>query len=87
MRYFMLIALLLPDALVLDKENRYLGYSLNQLIRSWNETGVGQIMGEHVSLLNIESFGVADLGGLDIEPFKSIALNGLVEKPSAVDAP
>ena len=35
----------------------------------------------------IENYGVADLGGEASEPFKSLALKGLVEKPSPTDTP
>ena len=35
----------------------------------------------------VESNGIADLGDETTEPFKSVKLRGLVEKPSPVDAP
>jgi UTP--glucose-1-phosphate uridylyltransferase len=54
---------------------------------AWNETGVGQVMVERVGSGAIENYGVADLGGEASEPFKSVALKGLVEKPSPEDAP
>ena len=35
----------------------------------------------------IENYGVADLNGEASEPFRSVALKGLVEKPSPEEAP
>ncbi len=80
-------AVLLPDVLVLDQESRNENYSFTAMIDSWNETGVGQIMVEQVSLDTIENYGVADLGGEASELFKGVALRGLVEKPAPKNAP
>ena len=49
---------------------------------AWNETGIGQVMVERVDSRAIENYGVADLNGEASEPFKSVPLNGLVEKPA-----
>ena len=54
---------------------------------AWNETGIGQVMVERVSSDAIENYGVADLNGEASEPFKSMPLKGLVEKPAPKDAP
>ena len=80
-------AVLLPDVLVLESYKRMLNYSFIQLVKAWNDTGIGQIMVERVNSMDIDKFGIADLGELDSEPFKSIFLKGLVEKPSPKDAP
>jgi UTP--glucose-1-phosphate uridylyltransferase len=80
-------AVLLPDVLVLDKESRYENYSFAAMTAAWNETGIGQVMVERVGSDAIENYGVADLGGEASEPFKSLALKGLVEKPSPTDTP
>ena len=80
-------AVLLPDVLVLDKESRDKNYSFAAMTDAWNETGTGQIMVERVSSDTIENYGVADLGGEESEPFRSIPLKGLVEKPSLKNAP
>ena len=52
-----------------------------------NVTQIGQVMVERVDSEMIENYGVADLNGGEIEPFKSVSLKGLVEKPSYEDAP
>ena len=80
-------AVLLPDVLVLDKTSRGKNYSFAQLVGAWNDTGIGQVMVESVGLDRVENYGIADLGGESTEPFKSVKLKGLVEKPTPGDAP
>ena len=80
-------AVLLPDVLVLDLESRDRNYSFAAMMDAWDETGIGQVMVERVDSDAIENYGVADLNGEASEPFKSIRLKGLVEKPSLQDAP
>ena len=80
-------AVLLPDVLVLDQESRDKYYSFAAMTDAWNETGIGQVMVERVDSEAIENYGVADLNGEASEPFKSVALKGLVEKPPPKDAP
>jgi UTP--glucose-1-phosphate uridylyltransferase len=57
------------------------------MVAAWNHTGIGQIMVERVSSDAIENYGVAGLGTLASELFKSVPVKGLVEKPSSKDAP
>ena len=80
-------SVLLPDVLVLDQESQDKNYSFAAMTDAWNETGIGQVMVEHVDSEAIENYGVADLGGQASKPFKSVPLKGLVEKPSPEDAP
>jgi UTP--glucose-1-phosphate uridylyltransferase len=80
-------AVLLPDVLVLDQESREKNYSFTAMTDAWDETGVGQVMVERVDSEAIENYGVADLNGAASEPFNSIPLKGLVEKPSPEEAP
>ena len=80
-------AVLLPDVLVLDQASRDKNYSFASMTDAWNETGMGQVMVERVDSAVIENYGVADLGGHASEPFKSVALRGLVEKPAPKYAP
>ena len=44
-------------------------------------------MVETVGPDRVEKYGIADFGGASVEPFESIKLIGLVEKPSLEDAP
>ena len=80
-------AVLLPDVLVLDNESRDRNYSFAQLVEAWNMTETGQVMVERVDSHMIENYGVADLGGATSKPFDSVALEGLIEKPSPEEAP
>lgn len=80
-------AVLLPDVLVLDHESRDRNYSFAQLVEAWNNTEVGQVMVERVDSDILENYGVADLDGAESKPFDSVALKGLVEKPSPDEAP
>jgi len=80
-------AVLLPDVLVLDQESRDKNYSFASMTDAWNETGIGHVMVERVGVDAIDNYGVADVDGEASEPFKSIPLKGLVEKPSPADAP
>ena len=80
-------AVLLPDVFVLDKVSRGNNYSFAQLVRAWDDTGIGQIMVETVESNRVEKYGIADFAGVSVESFKSIKLMGLVEKPSLEDAP
>ncbi|MDB4229096.1 UTP--glucose-1-phosphate uridylyltransferase [Paracoccaceae bacterium] len=80
-------AVLLPDVLLLDKEPTDKNYSFTQLVRAWDNTGIGQIMVESVETDRIEKYGIADFGGAFVEPFESIKLMGLVEKPLLENAP
>ena len=50
--------------------------------------GLGRVMVERVASEAIENYGVADLGGEASEPFQSLALKGVFEKPALMkDAP
>lgn len=80
-------AVLLPDVLVLDRESRVRNYSFAKLVEAWNNTEIGQVMVERVDSSIIENYGVADLGKAISEAFDSVALKGLVEKPSPDEAP
>ena len=80
-------AVLTPEVLVLDQELRDKNYSLARLVKAWDETGAGQVMVGRVNSEVVESYGIADLDDLMLEPFKSVALKGLVEKPSPDHAP
>lgn len=80
-------AVLLPDVLLLDKEVRDKNYSFLSMVSAWNDTGIGQIMVERVRSDAIENYGVVDLGAQASEPFKSVPIKGLVEKPFLKNAP
>ena len=80
-------AVLLPDVLVLDKPSRPRNYSFVRLVEAWEATGIGQVMVERVGMDTVENYGIADIASTDLEPFSSVELRALVEKPSLEDAP
>jgi len=80
-------AVLLPDVLVLDKKPNIKNYSFSQLVSAWNDTGIGQVMVESVGPDRVENYGIADISIATVNPFESIQLRGLVEKPTVENAP
>ena len=80
-------AVLLPDVLVVDDEARGRNHSFCELVNAWNTSGVGQIMVERVDYNMIENYGVVDLDGKESNPFDSIPLKSVVEKPTPEKAP
>jgi UTP--glucose-1-phosphate uridylyltransferase len=80
-------AVLLPDVLVVDDESRAKNHSFCELVNAWNISGVGQIMVERVDYDVIENYGVVDLDGKVSNPFDSIPLKSVVEKPAPDKAP
>ena len=80
-------AVLLPDVLVLDQVSHGRNHSFRQLVQAWDELGIGQIMVERVEPDTVESYGIVDLDGELASTFESLAVTGLVEKPSQEDAP
>ena len=79
-------AVLLPDVLVLDKPSRPRNYSFVRLVEAWEATGIGQVMVERVGMDAVENYGIADIASPDLEPFSSVELRALVEKPSPENA-
>ena len=80
-------AVLLPDVLLLDKKSRDKNFSFTQLVKAWSNTGLGQVMVETVVPELVESYGIADVFNTVTDPFHSIKLKGLVEKPPLESAP
>lgn len=80
-------AVLLPDVLVVDDESRNRNYSFCELVNAWDTKGVGQIMVERVNYNDIENYGVVDLDGKKSQPFQSMSIKSMVEKPSPDKAP
>jgi UTP--glucose-1-phosphate uridylyltransferase len=62
-------------------------YSLSSMKKSWDETGVGQIMVQSIENKDTESYGIIDTNGEYPKPFSSIGIKKLVEKPSPVNSP
>ena len=80
-------AVLLPDVLVLDKKNREINFSFLQLMNAWNNSGISHVMIEQVDFNSIEKYGIVEHNEQKIDPFDSIPLKGLIEKPAPEEAP
>lgn len=80
-------AVLLPDVLVVDKKNREKNSSFAQLINAWNKTGIGQVMIEQVDTLDVEKYGIVDIGENNINLLESVPIMNIIEKPALNNAP
>ncbi len=80
-------AVLLPDVLILDDISYPINYSFLKLVEAWNKTGVGQIMVEQVDSQTIHNYGIVDIDKKKTNPFNSVPIKGMIEKPSLEEAP
>jgi UTP--glucose-1-phosphate uridylyltransferase len=80
-------AILLPDVLVVDDESNIQNYSFSSMKKAWDQSGVGQIMVEYVENEFVENYGIVDMNGYKPEPFSSVGIKRLVEKPAFESSP
>lgn len=80
-------AVLLPDVMLLDPENKPVHNSFTQAVHKAKLSGIGQIMVEEVSLADVEKYGVVDINGGKLNSGESAPIKALVEKPKQQDAP
>jgi len=78
---------LLPDVMVVEDISHPNNFSLSSMKKSWDETGIGQIMVQSIENKDTESYGIVDTNGEYPKPFSSIGIKKLVEKPSPVNSP
>ncbi|RUO74405.1 UTP--glucose-1-phosphate uridylyltransferase [Pseudidiomarina sediminum] len=80
-------AVVLPDVLV-DAESCDLQRdNLAEMVRNFNENGAAQVMVEQVPADKVDQYGVADLGGVQLQPGEQATIQQLVEKPPVDKAP
>lgn len=80
-------AVVLPDVLV-DAESCDLQRdNLAEMVRNFTESGAAQVMVEQVPEDKVDQYGVADLGGVQLQPGEQAAIQQLVEKPPVDKAP
>lgn len=80
-------AVVLPDVLV-DAESCDLQRdNLAEMVRNFNENGAAQVMVEQVPVDKVDQYGVADLGGVQLQPGEQATIQQLVEKPPVDKAP
>ena len=80
-------AVMLPDVLVMPSKNPNRANDFTNMVNRWDEIGHGQIMVEAVPDNQIHQYGIADIGGADLEIGNTSALSAMVEKPKIEDAP
>lgn len=80
-------AVILPDVLMDDASYDSKTENMAEMIANFNETGASQVMVEKVPRDKVDQYGVADIGGVDLEPRQQAAIKALVEKPPVDDAP
>lgn len=81
-------AVILPDVLVKTQQGAAdTDNDLKQMVQVYQANNAAQIMVEQVPLERVNQYGIADCGGSEPVAGQSLALKGMVEKPSPEDAP
>lgn len=78
-------AVLLPDVLLLD--NPEYGNDLSRMVKNFEESSAAQIMVESVPEEKVESYGVVDCQGVQVDTGATAKIVGMVEKPPRDQAP
>lgn len=80
-------AVILPDVLLAEFSANQKKENLAAMLKRFNQTKASQIMVSPVAPEAVNSYGIADCGGVEIPPGESAKINSIVEKPSVDDAP
>lgn len=80
-------AVLLPDVMLLDPEDKPLHNSFTKAIARAKACNIGQIMVEKVADKAVENYGVVDINDIRISFNESAPIKALVEKPKREEAP
>ena len=80
-------AVLLPDVLIDDSANLNGVDNLSNMIKTFEQTAVSQIMVESVIDEDVSKFGIVDINGVDLKAGESSILYRVVEKPPLKEAP
>ncbi|MEN3259494.1 UTP--glucose-1-phosphate uridylyltransferase GalU [Sodalis endosymbiont of Spalangia cameroni] len=79
------VAVILPDVIIDEYESNLQTENLAAMLKRFEETGRSQILVEPVD--DVTSYGVVDCQGKTLNPGDSVEMVGVVEKPSAEEAP
>ncbi|WP_074012751.1 UTP--glucose-1-phosphate uridylyltransferase GalU [Candidatus Sodalis sp. SoCistrobi] len=79
------VAVILPDVIIDEYESNLKTENLAEMLKRFEDTGRSQILVEPVE--DVTSYGVVDCQGATLSPGESVAMVGVVEKPSAEEAP
>ncbi len=79
------VAVILPDVIIDGYQSDLSKENLTEMLARFAETGHSQIMVEPVE--DITAYGIVDCQGAGIAPGRSAPMFGIIEKPSADEAP
>ncbi|WMQ73479.1 MAG: UTP--glucose-1-phosphate uridylyltransferase [Sodalis sp.] len=79
------VAMILPDVIIDEYKSNLQTENLAAMLRRFEDTGRSQILVEPVD--DVTSYGVVDCQGKILNPGDSVEMVGVVEKPSAEEAP
>lgn len=80
-------AVMLPDVLVMPPSSKGAANDFSNMVDRWDNSGHGQIMVEAVPDDQINQYGIADIGGIELGVGQTEALRAMVEKPKREEAP
>lgn len=80
-------AVILPDVLLDEASYDARSENMAEMIANFATAGASQVMVEKVPHDKVDQYGVADIGGVDLEPRQQAPIKALVEKPPVDDAP
>ncbi|MCC5855563.1 MAG: UTP--glucose-1-phosphate uridylyltransferase GalU [Idiomarina sp.] len=80
-------AVVLPDVLMDEVSADLTQDNLAEMVANFNNSGVSQVMVEKVPKEDVNKYGVADIGGVELAAGEQAAIKALVEKPDVEDAP
>ncbi|ENO8808583.1 UTP--glucose-1-phosphate uridylyltransferase GalU [Photobacterium damselae] len=80
-------AVVLPDVILDDAASDLETDNLAKMVQRFNETKVSQVMVEPVPMNDVSSYGVADIGGVELGAGESSPMTKVVEKPPVEEAP
>ncbi|MEF1206771.1 UTP--glucose-1-phosphate uridylyltransferase GalU, partial [Photobacterium damselae] len=80
-------AVVLPDVILDDAASDLRSENLAKMVQRFNDTKVSQVMVEPVPMNDVSSYGVADIGGVELHEGESAPMTQVVEKPPVEEAP
>lgn len=80
-------AVVLPDVILDDAASDLRSENLAKMVQRFNDTKVSQVMVEPVPMNDVSSYGVADIGGVELNEGESAPMTQVVEKPPVEEAP
>lgn len=78
---------ILPDVIIDDAASDLSKDNLADMLNQFRATGASQVMVEGVEQDQVDKYGVADCGGVNLNPGDSAKMLGMVEKPKIDEAP